>query len=98
MRAFYTIKDLIALLRVSEATIRRWHSESRSGTGNFPKSVNGFKRKLLWNPTDIERWAAFQNATNPPLPIPELNRERSKRHSAAMQSLKQKGVILPSQK
>ena len=98
MQPLLTIPDLVVLLRVSEPTLRRWLSESRKGIGNFPKPVNGFKRKLLWNPAAIERWVAFQNSANPQPPIPESPSERKKRHSAALKLLKQKGVILSSQK
>ena len=56
MQALLTIRDLIPLLQVSEPTIRRWVSESRKGIGTFPKPINGAKRKLLFNPVEIETW------------------------------------------
>ena len=99
MKKLLTLADLLLFLPISEATLRRYVSESRRGTGNFPLPVNdGFKRKLLFRPEDIERWVAFQNSADPQPPIPESSRERSKRHSVAMKMLADKGVTLPSQK
>jgi integrase len=60
METLLTIRDLQDLLRVSEATLRRWLAEARKGTGDFPKPVNGFKRKLLFRPVDVEAWAGYQ--------------------------------------
>jgi predicted DNA-binding transcriptional regulator AlpA len=98
MRKLLTLQDLLLLFPCSEATLRRRHAETLAGIGNFPRSVNAPGKKLLFHPDDIERWMASQNADNQQPPVPESSRDRSKRHSAAMESLKQKGVILPSQK
>jgi len=97
MRQFLTLKDLIFILNESEATIRRRHAEARRGVGNFPQSVNGYKRKLLFRPEDIESWAAAVRQQQP-VPHIESASQRSKRHTAAMASLIQKGVVLPSKK
>lgn len=97
MKKLLTFIDLLLILPVSESTLRRYIAKARRGTGNFPLPVNeGFKRKLLFRPEDIERWVATQNSAAPQPPIPESSRERSKRHSAAMKILAQKGVTLGS--
>jgi len=89
MQKLLTLQDLIAILQVSEPTIRRWLAESRKGTGSFPKSVNGYKRKLLFRPEDIEVWAA---AGRPPPVAIESASSRAKRNDAAMSALRKKGV------
>ena len=62
MQSLLTIRDLIPLLQVSEPTIRRWVKESKNGIGTFPKPINGVKRKMLFNPVDIEKWANKRSA------------------------------------
>lgn len=98
MRRLLTFQNLLAILPISEATLRRRISESRRGIGNFPKSVNRPGRKLLFRPEDVELWVASQNSADPQPPIPESTRERAKRHAIAMKALAGKGVVLPSQK
>jgi len=91
MQALLTIQDLIPLLRVSEPTLRRWLAETRKGTGNFPKPINGFKRKLLFHPDEIERWAGCRQQSTPVAKI-ESVAARQRRHNAALSSLRSKGV------
>jgi hypothetical protein len=92
MRALFTLQDLIRILNYSEATLRRYIADARLGIGNFPLPVNdGFKRKLLFRPEDIESWIAASRQQQPVQNI-ESASQRSKRHTAAMKSLKLKGV------
>jgi predicted DNA-binding transcriptional regulator AlpA len=91
MRALLTIRDLKALLQVSESTLRRWLAATRAGTGNFPWPINGFGKKLLFRPEDIEAWIAAGRQQQQ-VPNFESASQRSKRHTAALKSLKQKGV------
>jgi predicted DNA-binding transcriptional regulator AlpA len=95
MKPLLTILDLVNLLRVSESTLRRWIAESRRGLNSFPKPVNGFKRKLLWHPVDIELW---MTAGRQQQPVPNFGSptERKKRHTAAMSRLQSKGVKIAS--
>ena len=96
MQKLLTLRDLLPILQVSEPTIRRWLAEARRGTGNFPKPINGFKRKLLFHPAEIERWAGCQQ--QPPPVAFESTTQRKKRHAAAMESLSRMGVnIKPNQ-
>jgi predicted DNA-binding transcriptional regulator AlpA len=91
MKKLLTLRDLIPILNISEATIRRRIAESRAGIGNFPKPViNGSRRKLLFNHDDIERWAGCQQSA--PVAKIESSTQRQRRHSAAMNRLKSKGV------
>lgn len=91
MQTLLTLQDLLPLLKVSEPTLRRWLFESRNGTGTFPKPINGFKRKLLFHPADIERWSGCsqQPTTAPKI---ESASARSKRNKAALASLRARGV------
>jgi len=99
MKKLLTFRDLLDLLAISEATLRRRIAETRAGTGTFPMHVNfnGSKRKLLWNPADIERWVGCQQQTTPTLEI-ESASSRTQRHAAAMKSLARKGVNIRSTK
>ena len=91
MQKLLTVQDLLPILQVSEATLRRWLAETRAGRGNFPKPITGFKRKLLFHSDDIERWAGCQQQPTPTAKT-ESPTQRSKRHTAAMNRLKSKGV------
>jgi len=95
MQKLLIVQDLLPILQVSEATLRRWLAETRAGRGNFPKPITGFKRKLLFNPDEIEAWTA---AGRPPPVAVEPASQRSKRHAAAMKRLQSKGVRVPSSK
>ena len=97
MQKLLTFRDLLAILQISEPTLRRWIAEARRGTGNFIKPVAGFKRKLLFRPEDFERWMKCHQQSTP-VPNIESPTQRAKRHTAAMKSLANKGVVLPSQK
>ena len=95
MKTLLTLRDLMLLLNLSEATLRRRIAESRAGIGNFPKPVTGFRRKLLFRPEDIEAWAA---AGRPPPVAVESASQRSKRHTTAMKRLESKGVRITNSK
>ena len=94
MNHLITLRELQLSLQISEATLRRYLAEARRGVGDFPLPVSKPKRKLLWNPADIERWIGCHS--QPTLPDIETASQRLKRHAAAMEALGRKGVILPS--
>lgn len=83
------IKDIMEIFGISQPTVYRWLAESRSGRNRFPLPINGIKRKLLWNQSDI---IAFSNASSPPPVKVESAATRKKRHDAAMQMLQKQGV------
>jgi len=91
MRAFYTFRDLLAISRLSESTARRRLKESRNGIGQFPKPIDEFKRKLLFHPDEVERWATFQQQPMPVVKV-ESETQRQRRHNVAMKALERKGV------
>lgn len=65
---------------------------SRGDTIYFPLPIGGGKQKKSghrWNPADVR--AHLENA-NPQRPIPESATARQKRHRAACELLKKKGV------
>ena len=91
MQSLLTLQDLLPLLKVSEPTLRRWLAETRKGTGSFPMPINGFKRKLLFHPDEIERWAGCRQQSTPVAKI-ESATQRTKRNNAALNRLRSKGV------
>jgi hypothetical protein len=91
MRAFYTFQDLLAISRLSESTARRRLKESRNGVGQFPKPIDGFKRKLLFHPDEVQRWATGQHQSAPVTKV-ESETQRQRRHKMAMSALEKKGV------
>jgi predicted DNA-binding transcriptional regulator AlpA len=97
MKKLLTLRDLMPILNLSEATIRRRIAESRAGIGNFPKPVNNeSRRKLLFNPDEVELWAGCQQSA--PVAKIESSTQRQRRHSSAMKRLEAKGVrIAPTQ-
>ena len=95
MKKLLTLRDLMLILNCSESTLRRRHAETLAGIGNFPRSVNGFGKKLLFRPEDIEAWAA---AGRPPPVAVESTSQRSKRHAAALKRLQSKGVRITDSK
>jgi len=90
MRKLLTLKDLLLIIQVSEATLRRYIASD-----NFVKPVSLPGRKLLFRPGDVEAWLAADSQQQP-IPNFESSSERKKRHAAAMESLQRKGVTLPS--
>jgi predicted DNA-binding transcriptional regulator AlpA len=95
MQKLLTLRDLMPLLNLSESTIRRRIAESRAGVGNFPKPITASKRKLLFNPDEVDRWANCQQRAPPEI---ESASQRTKRHHAALDRLRSRGVkIAPKQ-
>jgi predicted DNA-binding transcriptional regulator AlpA len=95
MTKLLTLRDLMSILNLSEATLRRRIAESRAGIGDFPKPLTGFRRKLLFHPDDIERWAGCRQRAPPEV---ESATQRTKRHNAALERLRSRGVkIAPKQ-
>ena len=83
---------------ISQVTVYRWLREARQGQSRFPLNINGAegkKRKLFWNPADIERYLQSQSVPSPP-PPPVTPRRRAKtervRQAAVQQVLKRHGI------
>jgi predicted DNA-binding transcriptional regulator AlpA len=93
-----TFQNLLSDIPVSEATLRRLISDGRKGIGNFPLPITGSKRKLLFNPDDIERWMNSHRQSPPDAKVEESATQRSKRHAAAMKRLESKGVRVANSK
>jgi len=97
MKKPLTFQNLLSDISYSESTLRRLISDSRKGIGDFPKPITGFKRKLLFNPDDIQRWMSSQQQSTPDTKV-ESPTQLSKRHSAAMNRLSARGVHVPNSK
>jgi predicted DNA-binding transcriptional regulator AlpA len=88
MQKLLTLKDLLLIIGVSEATLRRWIA-----AGIFVKPVTtGFKRKKFWNPADVERWMGSNRQSPPPVAKVESETQRQRRYKIAMKALERKGV------
>ena len=96
MKTLLTLRDLMLILNLSDATLRRRIAESRAGIGNFAKPVTGFRRKLLFRLEDIESWAGSQQSA--PVAKIESSTQRQRRHNAAVKRLQSKGVRVPNSK
>jgi predicted DNA-binding transcriptional regulator AlpA len=88
-----TITDVMKIFSISQPTVYRWLALARRGESRFPLPVGGRKQKLRWSRESI---LAFQNANNPQPPNIESASERNKRHRAAMERLRSKGVKITS--
>jgi predicted DNA-binding transcriptional regulator AlpA len=86
MQKFFTFKNLLCVLGVSEATGRRYIAAD-----DFPKSVSGSGKKLLFRPEDIDAWIA-RHQRSPPVQIESSAAQRQQRHKAAVNRLRAKGV------
>jgi predicted DNA-binding transcriptional regulator AlpA len=60
--------DVMNRLKISEATLYRWVSESRNGIGTFPLPVSLPKRTLRWNSDAIDDWCKAQQPARKPKP------------------------------
>jgi predicted DNA-binding transcriptional regulator AlpA len=91
IQQFITLKQLMFIANISESTAHRRLKESRNGVGGFPKPIDGFKRKLLFSPIEVERWMCSQQ---PHVPVAKVESEtqRQRRHNMAIKALEKKGV------
>ena len=97
MKKLLTLKNLMFISGYSEVALRRKTADARKGVGDLPVPISKPGQKLLWNPDDIAQWMGCRLQPTPVRNI-ETPTQRSKRHAAAMKSLADKGVTLPSQK
>ena len=51
-----TLKEIVALLRCSAATIHRRLCERRAGKSSFPLPVSEGGKKRFWNRQDVENY------------------------------------------
>ena len=72
------IKQIMAIFGVSQPTIYRWLAEARAGKSLFPLPLNGLKRKLMWNATDIEQYMHSRSAPQ----VPVVSNSKQERRAA----------------
>ena len=90
-----TIADIMRIFCVSQITVYRWLDLARQGKHPLPLPIgDGIgnrkqKRRLRWIRESI---LAYLNASNPQVPEIESPTQRTKRHNAALASLRAKGV------
>jgi len=84
--------DVMNRLKISEATLYRWISESRSGIGNFPLPVSQPKRTLRWNSDDIDRWCS-RKQVEPMVKRSKHTKADKKRDANALQKVNAKYKI-----
>ena len=92
MKKPLTFQNLLSDIPYSESTLRRLISDSRKGIGDFPKPITGFKRKMLFNSDDIQRWMSSQQQQPSSVEKVESETQRQRRHKTALASLRAKGV------
>ena len=78
-----TISEVAEIFRVTPVTIRRWTKTSREGKSCFPKPIGAKFQHLRWNKDAIFDYFLHGE----PLPV-----EKSDGHTAAMESLRKRGV------
>jgi len=92
------IKDMMRIYGMSRVSVYRKVADARAGRGGFPLPLTGYKKQLLWNPDEVERYCQAQPAA-PPVNVPspskqtKLMRER-REHTAAI--LAEHGIKLNS--
>jgi len=84
-----TVSDVMKIFGVSQVSVYRWVALARQGKHRFPLPIGDYKQKLRWNRDAI---VAYQNANNPQPAKMESASQRQKRHVAAMDRLRSKGV------
>ena len=84
-----TISDITKIFSVSQVSVYRWVALARQGKHRFPLPIGDYKQKLRWSREAI---AAYQHASNPQPAKIESASQRQKRHAAAMDRLRSKGV------
>jgi len=89
-----TIKDIMAVFGVSQPTVYRWIALARQGRSRFPLPVGNTKQKLRWSQETI---LAYQNANSPQPAKVESASQRKKRHNAACESLRKRGVNIKAE-
>ena len=76
--------DVLTKLKISEATLYRWISESRSGAGTFPLPVSQPKRTLRWNSDDIDRWCNLK-PVEPTIKHTKTSKKKQKQDADSLQ-------------
>jgi predicted DNA-binding transcriptional regulator AlpA len=79
---FLTIKDMMEIFGYSRVSVYRKVADARAGIGGFPIPLNGFRQKLLWDRSEIERYCQTQ-----PLPVapPPVNVDSPLKETKLMQ-------------
>jgi predicted DNA-binding transcriptional regulator AlpA len=84
--------DVAALLKVSQATLYRWVSASRTGKGSFPLPISQRGQTIRWNSEDIDAWCRAQS-TQAALSKKHSLKERRRKEDATTKILKRHGII-----
>ena len=84
----------MTLLKISEATLYRWVSESRRGAGTFPLPISQFGRTLRWNSDEIDAWCRSGTPANLPPARPAKTTVKELRHrvEAMLEALQRHGL------
>ena len=85
-----TIQDIMRIFHVSQVSVYRWVSLARQGKGNFPLPIGEHRQKLLWSRESIIAYQKTNETQSPP--TIESATQRQKRHTAAMNRLRSKGI------
>ena len=81
-----TIDDLVALFRVSRATLCRWLREARQGKNRLPLPIDSPGRQLIWNRNSIEEYLN-ENSQTVNAPQVESAAKQRARHNVAMNEI-----------
>jgi transposase-like protein len=90
--SFYTVKDIMEKFGVSQITVYRWVALARQGKHWLPLPIGDRNQTLRWSQE------SFANLKPRAPPEIESASQRTKRHNAALERLRSRGVkIAPTQ-
>ena len=81
--------DVMSILKISEATLYRWVSESRTGSGTFPLPVSQPGKTLRWNSDDVDQWCRSKTVSASKH-VKKIKSSASKQKHADLQGLAKK--------
>ena len=87
--------DLMNRLKISEATLYRWVSESRTGSGTFPLPISQPGRTLRWNSDEVDAWCQSKTrvaVTSSSRKTKNTAKDRERRHEAVLKAMQRHGL------
>jgi len=95
IRPMLHIGDIMRIFSISQPTVYRWLREAKLGINCFPKALNGTsqKRKLLWNPADIERYIEAQSASQPQVNVHSPKQQRKEAKDVQQRQQRTSGAL-----
>jgi predicted DNA-binding transcriptional regulator AlpA len=86
--------DVMNQLKISQATLYHWVSESRTGEGTFPLPITQPGKTLRWNSDAIDAWCQSRKQENMPsvLSTKVTAKERQQRQKAMLAALERHGL------